>query len=103
MIIIFTLTRVMKLVEISGQPPPRMIILELVIANINTGIITGNPNIAIMIDWLFVFEARAEINVNALDKPKDPTSKLRMNKDMSPVAFPRNKEKNAKAIATNAN
>ena len=49
-------------------------------SNINIGMITGNPKIAISVALLSAFEEIADINVNVIENPKLAKNRIRKKK-----------------------
>jgi len=73
-----TAARLSKLLSKSFQEPPRIIVLELVIAKSKIGIIIGKPRIAIMTELFPVLPDIDEIMVKALDNPIEPKARFRV-------------------------
>ena len=67
---------------------PSRIFEELLIDKTRTGMITGNPSTAIIIDRFEVLKEIAEIIVNADESPRHPKRRFSVNRGVLEIGFP---------------
>jgi len=90
MIITMTDIRAMALPEISTQEAPSNTCLELVTDKSNTGMITGNPRMAIIVDGFPVLEESDDIMVNPTAIPVEPINRFTKNNETFSTGKPKN-------------